>query len=154
LIKESLTVYHHLVQLHYLEPGTGELMEVTNTYEDKVTGKLMATAIDVTQRQQVYNLSDVRHKRRRILGKGGIAELVVAYGQSRIGSSEEWPVSDEGWLRAQTRDPYWAEVAARLVDTSLMIPLASSDTIVEYLYRELREDGTVGPIRCRLQLVG
>jgi hypothetical protein len=36
----------------------------------------------------------------------------------------------------------------------MMIPLAYSNTVVDYLYRELNVDGTVRPIRRKLQLVG
>jgi hypothetical protein len=152
LVKEALTTQDHLVQLHYLDPVTQELMEVTNTFEEKVTGVLMATSIVVDQQQQIYSLKDVRHKRSRILGEGGIAELVTAYGQSRIGSSEPWPSTDNQWLTAQLKDEYWAEVAARLVDPTMMIPLTKTDDIVDYLYRAAMPDGTVGPIRRRIQM--
>jgi hypothetical protein len=63
------------------------LMEVTNTYEDKSTGELMATSMCVGDRERVYDLKDVRLRHGKIMGEGGIGELIVSYGQSRTGSA-------------------------------------------------------------------
>jgi hypothetical protein len=136
LVREALIAHDHLVQLHYLDNDTGDLMEVVNTFEEKSTGVMMATAMCVGEHHQVYDLKDAQLRRGPIAGSTGIAALITSYGQTRAGQMVDWPTTDAQWLQAQESDVYLAAVASRLADPTMMIPLEAAPDVVCYLYRD------------------
>ena len=117
---------------------------VINTYLDPDTYKATVCPIDC-ELQHISILQSPEFKSFNILGENGIIDLVNKF-YNMVTANGIWPSTNEAWLIAQSNDASWLTILNKLDQPNTCIILQRTENYMDYVTRELLDDGTLGPL--------
>jgi hypothetical protein len=153
LIKDRLDRYDYLVQQHYMNPVTNELMEIVCTYYDKRKDLIMAKSRPIRDGVQVGSIEEEEFEHIPVDGDDGAVSLVNLFLSQAEDVLQAWPQNDEEWLLEQQKDDLYKVAFERLSTDKLCIPMKRDGEKCYYHRRMItKEDGTeiLGPILRRI----
>lgn len=126
IVQLALDEYDYLVQQHYIDPDTQELMEIVGTYHNK------SPRIDSFMAKAV-------------LGEAGAVALVNEFEKGKQPTTVLWPSTEIEWLVAQQEDATLHPVFEKIPDEESMIPtIRGGDR--DYMHRMMMKNDELGPL--------
>ena len=144
LIHESLEGYDYLVQEYFIDPDSDSMYMVINTYLD-TDNQYRATICPIDCELQDKDLASPEFKSINICGEDGVIHLVSKF-HNMVTANGTWPTSNEMWMEAQSKDEVWSTILLKLNQHNTCIILKREEDHIDYVTRELLDDGSLGPL--------